>query len=229
MLGPGKRDIEASSTPSPLPLVHAPPASATHVEPDPATVSVGGEDAPRGPPAAPERRDDEVPRHPTPLSELDLARVLLEAHRHSFGAEPSGPRLASAWAHVALETGRGRYLECHNIGNLTIRTETHVDYFVRRFSGRATPWSNLRPVDVRFRAYTSSMEGAIGYWRQLALHYGKALSLFDAGAAGLGALNLAENGYATAPAVPYAAAIESLYEEYLVRIEPMLSRRATKP
>lgn len=53
---------------------------------------------------------------PTPIGELELSAVLRDAYHHETGSFPRRELLASAWAHVALETGRGRASIHHNLG-----------------------------------------------------------------------------------------------------------------
>lgn len=209
-----------------------PPVLDAPVEADDARAAapIGPPSASAPPAAPPPPLSREVPRRVTPLSQVDLGNALFAAHLRVFGQEPSHRRLASAWAHAALENARGDAVECNNIGNLTVLPDAPADYFIRTFHGRTTPdplapLTTYRRTDVRFRAYASPVDGATGYWQQLALHYGRALALFDAGAPELGALNLVQNGYASAPAEPYAAAIANLYLEYWTRIEPHLTQR----
>ncbi len=205
----------------------APPSEPPSVPPAPAPEAIAA------PPPEPPPRSREVPRQVTSLSQVDLGNALFEGHLRTFGREPTHRRLASAWAHVAFETGRGEAVECNNLGNLTVLVDAPADYFVRTFHARTTPdpiapLTSYRRTDERFRAYATPIDGAIGYWQQLAAHYGRALQFFDAGAPEHAALNLVHNGYASAPAEPYAAAIANMYLEYFTRIEPHLDRRPTQ-
>jgi len=181
------------------------------------------------PPSTPEAKPtEEVPRTPTPLSEIELAEVLRDGHRLAFGDDPSDLRLAAAWAHLAYEHGRGRLLECNNFGNLSVRQEQAGAYFVRpklkerRRRDMTQPFGRWGWLDIRFYAFPTPVLGARAYWRHLADHYGKALAYFSAGAPKEAAHNLAIHGWATAPPERYEHAIADLYGEYMRRLYPVM-------
>lgn len=69
-----------------------------------------------------------VPMVRTPLTELELLKVLDRAHVETFHTRASPARLAMAWAHVAFENGRGRAIFNRNIGNTVPTTSRHA-YF----------------------------------------------------------------------------------------------------
>lgn len=170
----------------------------------------------------------EVARETTPLSELELAEALIEGHRAVFGEPPTWMRLAVAWAHVALENGRGREIECNNFGNVIATDSWPGAYYVRDLHERtrknrlAALGDDWKPVPMKFRAYATPAEGARAYWKVLDEHYASALGLFGAGAPYLAARRLAELGYATAYAEPYAHAMVDLHGEFVARILPQI-------
>jgi len=169
----------------------------------------------------------EVPREPTPQTEVELARLLVQAHQIVFGAPPNDQRLSVAWAQVALEGGRGRDIECNNFGNI-IMPETGVgDFYVLKATERTrkNPKARLEKweqVNMRFRAYRTPLDGAVAYWRLIKDRYTDALAFFDQGNGFLAARRLAEAGYMTAEAQPYASGMGSLQQEFFVRVQPSL-------
>lgn len=155
----------------------------------------------------------------TPLGELELAAVLRDAHTHIFGEPPSTHCLAVAWAQCAEEHGRGRFIWCHNIGNVTAFGSWSGDYYVIHFKPGTNP--NDAPT-MRFRAHADFIDGARDYWNVLRVHYGHALLVFDSGGAAAAAASLKAAGYFTAPLEPYARSMVSLYETALRHVLPQL-------
>lgn len=167
----------------------------------------------------------EVTLELTPQSELEMARLLKRAHQDVFGREPAMMRLSVAWAHVALEHSRGSEIYCNNYGNL-IANENGPFYRLQatertRKNSKASlgEWRNMT---MRFRAYSSPRDGAAAYWRLIHDKYTAALAYFDNGNGYLAGRKLAEAGYMTAEAQPYAQSLGSLQEEFLTRIWPEL-------
>jgi len=168
-----------------------------------------------------------VARRPTPLDQITIAHVLREAHSLEFGKPPTQWRLGVAWAHIALETARGKAIECNNLGNLTHWTSEPLPHYVRLLKERSgaaassgsAPW---RLIEMRFRAFDQPVDGARAYWATIRRHYMRALHLFDGGDGYQAGLKLARDGYATADALPYASAIANLTLEFRKRIQPQL-------
>jgi len=208
-------------------------ATSESIAPEAGLVALQPADEP--PPPDDQDVSEEVPRVPTPLSEIELAQVLRDGHRLAFGEDPSDLRLAVAWAHLAYEHGRGRFIECNNLGNLSVREEQPGAYFVRpklkerRRRDVTQPFGRWRWLDIRFYAFPTPAIGARAYWRHLADHYGKALAYFSAGAPKEAARNLAQHGWATAPPERYERAIPDLHGEYMRRIFPVMRAGAAAP
>jgi hypothetical protein len=174
---------------------------------------------------APEAR--EVPRARTPQTEVDVARLLVQAHQLVFANPPSDQRLSVAWAHIALEHGRGRDIECNNFGNIIMPENALGDFYVLKATERTRKNAKARldkweQVNMRFRAYRSPLDGAVAYWKLIRDRYTDALSFFDQGNGFLAARRLAESGYMTAEPQPYASAMGSLQQEYFVRVHPSM-------
>ena len=167
----------------------------------------------------------EVTLELTPMGEQELARLLQRAHEDVFGKPPHMMRLSVAWAHLALEHSRGSEIYCNNYGNL-IANDSGPFYRLQatertRKNAKAAlgEWRNMT---MRFRAYSSPRDGAAAYWRLIHEKYTAALAYFDNGNGYLAGRKLAEAGYMTAEAQPYAHSLGSLQEEFLTRIWPEL-------
>ena len=166
-----------------------------------------------------------VPRVATPLSELELARVLRDGHVRAFDARPDEDRLGVSWAQNALEHARGRAVYCANIGNVTAGASWGGDvyelYVQERVRRNPDVWQWLT---LRFRVHTDVRDGAADYWKLLARRFAGVLPLFDEGRAHEAAYRLSVLGYYTALAEPYADAMESLLAWYHRAIGPVLER-----
>lgn len=164
----------------------------------------------------------DIPRVATPLDESALAKALAEGHELAFGEAPSDARLGVAWAHVALENGRGKEIYCNNFGNIGATKEWQGPYYVRLLRERIKRNPDVwKYVPVRFRAFATPAEGARAYWQLVNDHWGSALAYFDAGYAFEAARKLSANNYATALLEPYALSMNKLYQEYRSRLSPV--------
>jgi hypothetical protein len=171
-----------------------------------------------------------VPRTPTPLDEVEVARVLRRAHVVELGEPPTDLRLGVAWAHISLENARGRGIECNNFGNLSVWEREPGPHFVRSLTERRRAsydarFGPYRLVEMRFRAFERPIDGARAYWAHIEAHYTKALSLFTVGNGYDAGLKLARDGYATTHAETYAQSIANLTQEFAVKVLPQLDMR----
>ncbi|MBI5537879.1 MAG: hypothetical protein HY898_34455 [Deltaproteobacteria bacterium] len=169
----------------------------------------------------------EIPRVPTPQSEVDVARLLIQAHEVVFGSPPNDQRLSVAWAQIALEHGRGRDIECNNFGNIIMPDNGAGDFYVLKATERTRKNAKARlekweQVNMKFRAYRTPLDGAVAYWKLIKDQYTDALAYFDQGNGFLAGRRLAEAGYMTAEAQPYASGMGSLQQEFFVRVQPSL-------
>jgi hypothetical protein len=168
-----------------------------------------------------------VERRPTPLTELQLAEVILEGHRRVFGRRATLARIGVAWAHLALEHKKGAAIECNNFGNLTVGPDTRQPHYVRRLQERTrknakAALGDWREVEMRFRAFETKEAGIEAYWRLLDRRYPGALAMFDVGNAHHAGRKLGEAGYATAYPQPYALSMAELQGEFRERVLPAL-------
>lgn len=138
------------------------------------------------------------PSDATPVSRVELAAALEQGHVEVFGAEPSEPRLAVAWAHSAIEVGQGARARGNNLGNI----------------GASSAGPAYVVAGVRFRVYPTLDEGARAYWRHVLERCPGALPWFDAGDATGAARALRRCGWYRAPVETYAAAMRSLRWTY---------------
>ncbi|MGK3981237.1 peptidoglycan-binding protein [Sorangium sp. So ce118] len=156
----------------------------------------------------------DVPKVATPLSEAELLNVLRAGHVAATGSEPSRARLACAWAHVALEHGRGRFVYCNNIGNITALGSWPGKYYVIRVQERVKRDPDVwKWMDLKFRAHATPEDGAADYWRLMLGRYASAVARFDAADPAGAALELSRLGFYTARAEHYVKAMASLYRE----------------
>ncbi|WP_437319404.1 peptidoglycan-binding protein [Sorangium sp. So ce385] len=157
----------------------------------------------------------EVPKQATPLSEAELSAVLEHSHELVFHENPSRARLACAWAHVAIENGRGQKVWNYNLGNITGFGQWPGQYYVIRVAERVQRNPDVwKQVDMRFRAHAEALDGAADYWRLMGKHYQPALARFDAGDAAGAAFELSRLRYYTAHADTYARNMSSLYRSF---------------
>jgi hypothetical protein len=169
----------------------------------------------------------EVAREPTPLSELELARVLVKAHVVVFGSEPAEQRLSVAWAQLALEHARGRDIDCNNLGNITLAAGAFGEYYTRvatertrrNVPGLPNRWEKVK---MRFRAFHTPVDGAVAYWKLIREQYTEALAYFDQGNGYLAARRLGQSGYMTAESQAYASAMGSLQQQFFVAVRPAM-------
>lgn len=134
-------------------------------------------------------------RKSTPLSGKELSLQLEEAHRVVFDQTPSQRKLATAWAHAALENGQGSKIYNHNIGNIgALKQEP---YFL--ISG------------YRFKANNSASDGARIYWQTLQKMCSSVLPYFDLGDVEGAAYQLHRCGYYRADKKLYARSMKQLY------------------
>jgi hypothetical protein len=130
----------------------------------------------------------------TPLSEVAMERALRAGHVEVFGRAPGRERLRVALAQVALETGRGRFVRCRNLGNIT----------APRRGRRCSTGPGLR-------RFPSARAAAAAYWRLASVR--AALPYFDRGDPEGAAYALGRAGYYEASPDAYAAGMRALYDE----------------
>lgn len=163
---------------------------------------------------APAEKPREVAKAPTPLTEAQLLDVLRAGHVAVTGAEPSRARLACAWAQVALEHGRGKYVYNHNLGNITALGGWPGQYYVIRVQERVKRDPDVwKWTDLKFRAHETPEAGAADYWRLMLKRYASAIARFDSADPAGAALELSRLGFYTARAEHYMKAMAALYRE----------------
>lgn len=162
----------------------------------------------------------EIPKVETPLSEVELACMLREGHVMACGKLPTDARLGCAWAQCALEHGRGKFVYCNNLGNISAFGAWPGSCYVIRVSERIKrDPDEWKVIAMKFRAHASPADGAADYWRLLTNgRYAPAAALFDAGNPDGAARKLSELGYYTAKVDPYATAMKRLYGEFTSKI-----------
>lgn len=166
----------------------------------------------------------QVPRKPTPISEVELAVALRSAYIQVFGVPPSKEMLGCGWAQVALEHKRGEELWNNCFGNVTASTDWKGDYYVFRCAERVDKKNNTwKVIDMKFRAYPTAAEGAVGYWNVLRkVRYSAVLPVFEQGKAREAALLLGEKGYYTAHEDVYSNTMSKLYDYFQKQVLGLL-------
>lgn len=147
----------------------------------------------------------------TPISDVDLIKVLKTSHIDINGRLPSRSRLAMAWAQVALENGEGTVVWNHNLGNIGPSYGQRHAYYVH------SPKAN-------YRSFESFDEGARAYWITIN-RCEIVLKLFDAGLPREATESLKACGYFTANTDMYANLMTSLYYRALKKVIPDEERR----
>jgi hypothetical protein len=153
----------------------------------------------------------------TPLLEVEFLLALRDGHTAAFGAPPRPPRLHTAMAQVALETGRGAKLKRNNFGNETTWGTDGGAYF--ELTGPEYDADDTPPTTktLKYRVYATAADGAAAYWALLARAYPASLATFDEGDAAETARALKRAKYYSAPLTTYEAGMVSLYAEYARR------------
>lgn len=150
-------------------------------------------------------------KHLTPLSSVQLLRVLRDSHVETFGYEPSNKRLATAWAQVALENGQGKFLWNHNIGNIGPGSPSHEYYIHSDYT--------------TYRSFDGFAAGGVAYWKTV----GRSqiiLRQFDQGDPGGTAISLRNSGYYGADLQQYSRGMIELYGQAIHSIIPAERRAA---
>ncbi len=135
----------------------------------------------------------------TPLSKIELLSSLREGHVLFFGKEPSKQRLASAWAQVSLENGRGSKIYNFNFGNIGA-SDKEPHFFISGY---------------RFRSNDSIREGTTLYWKTINKMCSGVFHYFDAGDPSGAAYKLSRCGYYRVDKEHYAKSMKQLYWEAL--------------
>lgn len=161
--------------------------------------------------STPERR--RVPKTQTPLSPIALANILAWGHEAVFGAKPSRARLAVAWAHIALENGRGAELYCYNMGNISGFKWPGSVYAIT-VPERDPATDKWEPKEMLFRAHGIPQAGASDYWKVMAESYEEALPSFDAGRPFDAALKLGELVWFTETPDQYARRMALVFRDF---------------
>lgn len=140
----------------------------------------------------------------TPLTEVELMATLKDAHVEVFGVQASPKRLSMAWAQVAFENGRGKYVYNRNIGNTVTTLPEHNYYCVK---GQC------------YRSFASFMESGKLYWATIK-HCVAALAAFDTAQSYVAAQKLKDCHYYDGDVKQYASSMSSLYDEAMKRVLP---------
>lgn len=140
----------------------------------------------------------ELDKHLTSISASTLKEVLKQSHIQLFGVPASINRINMAWAQIALENGRGRFVYNYNLGNIG----THATKYIRPFYKVATS---------RFRSFLSFKEGAKAYWQLLYNNCPITLKVFDTGDVKASAISLKRCNYYEADLDFYYHNMRSLF------------------
>lgn len=143
----------------------------------------------------------------TIISEEKLLEVLSEGYGSTFQKNIDNKKLASAWAHIALENSRGKEVWNFNLGNLGPLNEKQKYY---NHKGRGG-WP--------YRAFDSFEESAKAYWETI----GKcqlAIQNFGYGNPEEIARGLKSCNYYQSPVEEYKKILSILYSEAYFKIIP---------
>lgn len=139
----------------------------------------------------------------TSITESELVNLLQRTHHIVFNTKISNNKLAMAWAQVALENGRGKFVYNNNIGNVGTFTNNQFFYKVNKH---------------RYRSFETLDEGAIAYWRVIKRCY-TANILFDSTDVFAAAKALKNCKYYEADYNHYSNSMNKLYKHALKLIQ----------
>lgn len=132
----------------------------------------------------------------TPITGIQLLRVLRDSHVEHFGYNPSVNRLAMAWSQVALENGQGKFLWNHNIGNIGPGSSEHEYYIHSDYTS--------------YRSFSGFGAGGVAYWKTIGRSQ-MILRQFDQGDPASTAISLRNSGYYGADLEQYSQGMIGLY------------------
>jgi len=148
----------------------------------------------------------------SPLTEAELLTVLWDGHLQWEGKPPPPQRLACAFAHCAVEHGRGKRLFGNNLGHVTTaggwRGRSCLHSWTERAGANPDRWN---VVQLQFRVHDTLLEGAIDYWKLMGSQYRAALDACDGGNAEQAGRILGELGYYTSDVESYSSAMKGLF------------------
>jgi hypothetical protein len=163
-----------------------------------------------GPVQLPEKRQ---PKTLTPLSDVQLLRILRDSHVEVFGIEPSIRRLAMAWAQVALENGQGKFLWNHNLGNIGPGSSQQEYYSHSSFT--------------TYRAFEGFLLGGQAYWQTIERST-VILRQFESGDPRGVATSLKNSGYYGADCETYGTGMVGLYWHAIQKVIPEERQEASR-
>lgn len=110
----------------------------------------------------------EMKKNQTSIEVYALKKVLQESHIEVFGNKANLNKINMAWAQIALENGKGKFVYNYNLGNIG----AHAIKNTRPF---------YRVADSKFRSFLSFKEGAKNYWTYLKNKCPGSLNYFNTG------------------------------------------------
>jgi hypothetical protein len=154
----------------------------------------------------------------TTFTTRDYARAVIRAWRSYLGATPSRESVGCLWAQYALETGRGAFCWCHNIGNVKW-TPGHDRMMLRGtweiVSGKRVVFEPPDP-QTWFNAYASLDDAMAEHLRLLReKRYASSWGAIERGDPTAFATQLKARGYFTAPLEDYARGLRSMLAEFV--------------
>ena len=177
----------------------------------------------------------------TKVSKQQMAVALVEGRKGFYGVYPTKQVVAILLSQWALETGRGRYMHCYNIGNIKASKNYKGNYCYYYCSEIvptriANKWKQQygslvkvgkrrgRYVEVflypkhpatKFRAYKSLADGAVDYIELLAKRFRSAMRYAVKGDVEKFSRELHRIGYYTASVDKYTKTMKALYREMI--------------
>jgi len=173
-----------------------------------------------------------LPYQVTKLSDVEFAEALKEGYKKAFGKTPTAEILAGAWAQATLESGRPVKLPNNNIGNIKATSgwiNAGSPYFIKdtaEFTGKGEKYIHRR---AKWRAYSSPITGAVGYWNLIGGRYSKAMEWMAAGDPQSASIALGLKGYYTASPKQYATSVGRIYDYFMKKIYPQISDVKSDP
>jgi len=141
----------------------------------------------------------------------DLVRSILNSSKNYFNGPPKPRQINVILAHIAHETGHGKYVYNYNVGNIKKTKNDPYDYTKLLTSEYLNDKQAYKEV-ARFRAYTNLDEGVKDYLN-LIHRNSAAWDAIENGDPAAFAHALKQSGYYTAPEEDYRRPIVRIYDK----------------
>lgn len=160
----------------------------------------------------------QVEKQKTPVSEIEMAKAMINGWRQVVGGEPNKKQIAILLAHNSLETGHRNSMWNYNLGNITTKASSEYNWFTLTTKEQMKPgqWETMT---MKYRAYPTLQDGVNDYLKFLSKNprYAQAWQQVLNSDPAAFSKQLKASGYYTANEGPYTDAISKLFNTYTTR------------